>query len=223
MKKGVVILNQTPHPCIYVRLRKQVRLPVGSSIHLRDIARVLAEPHQEEVLLNLELERPERNDGNLIVIDTLQVISVIKQRFPMAQVEVIGEPHVLVEMIVKERKPSLLLFAVVWLLLFFGAALTIMNFHADVSMPAVQVRIVEMITGKRDEHPYLFQGAYSIGIGFGMIIFFNHLFKKKWNEEPTPLEVEMFLYQENLNQYVVAEEYKRMGEQVDKEKGEKLP
>ncbi|WMT42646.1 stage V sporulation protein AA [Paenibacillus sp. D2_2] len=214
-------MNQIPHPCIYVRLRKQVRLPLGSSIRLRDIARVLADPHQEEILLNLELERPERNDGNLIVIDTLQVISVIKQRFPMAQVEVIGEPHVLVEMIVKERKPSLLLFAVVWLLLFFGAGLTIMNFHADVSMPAVQVRIVEMITGQRDEHPYLFQGAYSIGIGFGMIIFFNHLFKKKWNEEPTPLEVEMFLYQENLNQYVVAEEYKRMGEQVDKEKGEK--
>lgn len=214
-------MNPIPHPCIYVRLRKQVRLPAGSPIHLRDIARVLAEPHQDEVLLNLELERPEKSDGNLIVIDTLQVISVIKQRFPAAQVEVIGEPHVLIEMIVKEKKPSLLLFAVVWLLLFFGAALTIMNFHADVSMPEVQVRIVEMITGHRDEHPYLFQGAYSLGIGFGMIIFFNHLFKKKWNEEPTPLEVEMFLYQENLNQYVVAEEYKRMSEQEAKEKGEK--
>jgi len=43
-----------------------------------------------------------------------------------------------------------------------------------------------------------------------MVVFFNHLFKKKWNEEPTPLEVEMFLYQENIDQYVVAEEYKRM-------------
>ncbi|MMZ70306.1 hypothetical protein D1872_333160 [compost metagenome] len=42
-----------------------------------------------------------------------------------------------------------------------------------------------------------------------MIVFFNHLFKKKWNEEPTPLEVEMYLYQENLNQYVVAEEFKK--------------
>ncbi|MNW57963.1 hypothetical protein D3C74_358020 [compost metagenome] len=69
-----------------------------------------------------------------------------------------------------------------------------------------------MITGERDEHPYLFQAAYSIGIGLGMIVFFNHLFKKKWNEEPTPLEVEMFLYQENLNQYVIAEEYKKKRE-----------
>lgn len=195
---------------IYLRLRKQVGLPAGAPIRLRDIARVLADSDLEPELMELVLVRPEHRDGNLIVIDILQVISAIRERYPGQRVEFIGEPHVLVEMVKQEKKPSLLLFCLVWLLLFFGAALTIMNFHADVSMPEVQVRIVEMVTGKRDEHPYLFQGAYSAGIGFGMIVFFNHLFKKKWNEEPTPLEVEMFLYQENLNQYVVAEEYKKM-------------
>lgn len=195
---------------VYLRLRKQIGLPAGTPIRLRDVARVLAEPELEAKLLELELVRPEQRDGNLIVIDMLQVISAIRARFPGQRVELLGEPHVLVEMVKPEKKPSPLLFALVWLLLFFGAALTIMNFHADVSMPEVQVRIVEMITGEKDEHPYLFQGAYSVGIGFGMIVFFNHLFRKKWNEEPTPLEVEMFLYQENLNQYVVAEEYKKM-------------
>ncbi|MNO07817.1 hypothetical protein D3C81_2301760 [compost metagenome] len=40
-----------------------------------------------------------------------------------------------------------------------------------------------------------------------MVLFFNHVFKKKFNEEPSPLEVEMYLYQQNMNQYVVAEEY----------------
>ncbi len=45
--------------------------------------------------------------------------------------------------------------------------------------------------------------------------FFNHLFKKKWNEEPTPLEVEMYLYQENLDQYVVAEEYRKMNKAAE--------
>lgn len=101
--------------------------------------------------------------------------------------------------------------------LFFGSALTIMNFHADVNMQEVQIRIVEMLTGHRDEHPYLFQVAYSIGIGFGMAVFFNHLFKKKWNEEPTPLEVEMFLYQQNVDKYVVIEESERMHEQERRE------
>lgn len=206
----VVSMENESASIVYLRLRKQVGLPAGAPIRLRDVARVLAEPELEGKLLELELDRPEQRDGNLIVIDTLRVISEIQSKFPGLRIELLGEPHVLVEMIKAEKKPSLLLFALVWLLLFFGAALTIMNFHADVSMPEVQVRIVEMITGEKDEHPYLFQGAYSVGIGFGMIVFFNHLFKKKWNEEPTPLEVEMFLYQENLNQYVVAEELKKM-------------
>lgn len=195
---------------VYLRLRKQVKLPIGAPVRLGDIARILADPRYEKELLGLIMERPEYSDGNLIVIDMLQVLACIHRKFPSMKVEVLGEPHVLVEMITREKKPSISLFVLVWLLLFFGAGLTIMNFHADVSMPEVQVRIVEMITGKRDEHPYLFQIAYSVGLGLGMIVFFNHLFKKKWNEEPTPLEVEMYLYQENLNQYVIAEEYEKM-------------
>ncbi|MDN4067433.1 stage V sporulation protein AA [Paenibacillus vini] len=195
---------------VYLRLRKQVKLPIGAPVRLGDIARILADPRYEKELLGLIMDRPEYSDGNLIVIDMLQVIACILRKFPSLKVEVLGEPHVLVEMITREKKPSISLFVLVWLLLFFGAGLTIMNFHADVSMPEVQVRIVEMITGERDEHPYLFQLAYSVGLGLGMIIFFNHLFKKKWNEEPTPLEVEMYLYQENLNQYVIAEEYEKM-------------
>ncbi|RCX23199.1 stage V sporulation protein AA [Fontibacillus phaseoli] len=208
--KGVSMMEKGTVSPVYLRLRKQVKLPIGSPVRLGDIARILAEPELEPGLLGLVLDRPEYSDGNLIVIDMLLVIACIRRKYPSIRVEVLGEPHVLVEMVSSEKKPSLILFAIVWLLLFFGAGLTIMNFHADVSMPAVQVRIVEMLTGKKDDHPYLFQGAYSIGIGFGMIIFFNHLFKKKWNEEPTPLEVEMYLYQENLNQYVVAEEYEKM-------------
>jgi len=202
MEKGTT----TP---VYLRLRKYVKLQAGRAIRLEDIARILAEPAYEEELKALVLERPDYYEGNLLVVDMLQVIECIHKRFPGLRIELLGEPHVLVEMVADEKKPSRSLFILVWLLLFFGAALTIMNFHADVSMPQVQIRIVEMLTGKKDDHPYLFQGAYSIGIGLGMIIFFNHLFKKKWNEEPTPLEVEMYLYQENLNQYVIAEEYEK--------------
>lgn len=202
-------MEKKPASYVYLRLSRQVAIPMGSPIRLRDIAHVLAEPQIENKLLDIVMDRPECSDGNLILIDMLQVIAAIKKRIPEVHVEIIGEPHVLIEMIVEKKKPSIILFIAVWLLLFFGAALTIMNFHADVSMPAVQIRIVEMITGEKNEHPYLFQAAYSIGIGLGMIVFFNHLFKKKWNEEPTPLEVEMYLYQENLNQYVVAEEFKK--------------
>lgn len=211
-------MSLTPTPTVYVRLRSRIRIQRGRSVKLGDVANLLTSPEeQERRLLELELLRPGPEDGNLILIDILQIIPQIRRSLPDVTVELIGSGHTLVEVVVGSGKPSKSLFILVWLLLFFGSALTIMNFHADVNMQEVQIRIVEMITGRRDEHPYLFQVAYSIGIGFGMAVFFNHLFKKKWNEEPTPLEVEMFLYQQNVDKYVVIEETERIHEEERRE------
>jgi len=33
-------------------------------------------------------------------------------------------------------------------------------------------------------------------------LFFNHWFSKRINEEPSPLEVEIFNYQQNMDQYL---------------------
>ncbi|WKL02777.1 stage V sporulation protein AA [Paenibacillus amylolyticus] len=211
-------MSQTPTPMVYIRLRSRIRIQRGRAVKLGDIAHVLTSSEdQEGRLLELELLRPGPEDGNLILIDILQIIPQIRRILPEVSVELMGSGHTLVEVIMGNGQPSKSLFILVWLLLFFGSALTIMNFHADVNMQEVQIRIVEMLTGHRDEHPYLFQVAYSIGIGFGMAVFFNHLFKKKWNEEPTPLEVEMFLYQQNVDKYVVIEESERMHEQERRE------
>ncbi|MBY0206970.1 stage V sporulation protein AA [Paenibacillus cucumis (ex Kampfer et al. 2016)] len=211
-------MSQTPTPTVYVRMRSRIRIQRGRAVKLRDIAHVLAlSEDQEDRLLELELLTPGPEDGNLILIDILQIIPRIRQLLPDVNVELMGSGHTLVEVIAGSGQASKSLFILVWLLLFFGSALTIMNFHADVNMQEVQIRIVEMLTGQRDEHPYLFQLAYSLGIGFGMAVFFNHLFKKKWNEEPTPLEVEMFLYQQNVDQFVVIEETERMHKQSQRE------
>lgn len=205
-------MNNHSAPAIYIQLKNRVTVPKGKGVMLRDVAFLITEPEWREPLYSLLLLQPEQSDGNLILIDLLTVIPRIHELLPHADIQPIGEGRTIVQIEgpVGARKPSIALFILVWLLLFFGSALTIMNFHADVSMQEVQIRIVEMLTGRRDEHPYVFQIAYSLGIGFGMVIFFNHLFKKKWNEEPTPLEVEMFLYQKNIDHYVVNEEYSKM-------------
>ncbi|WP_138493404.1 stage V sporulation protein AA [Paenibacillus pinistramenti] len=205
---------------VYIRLRKHVKLKDGAGISLGDIAQVLAPAEREQELKSLMVKQPVKQDGNRIVIDMMQIIKVIRGAFPQLAIEYIGEPHTLVEIIGQQRKTPILFFILVWLLLFFGSMLTIMNFHADVSMPEVIVHIVEMITGQHDDHPYLYQTTYSLGIGLGMIVFFNHLFRKKWNEEPTPLEVEMFLYQENLDHYVITEEYKKIHRKESKDSRE---
>ena len=207
-----------PAPTVFIQLKKRIQLPLGRVVRLGDIATVLSEPKCEEALRKLEIIHPQKNDGNLMIMDMMKIIPFIQRLFPGAHIEPVGPTVCIIEILPKSKRPSIFLFVLVWLLLFFGSALTIMNFHADVSMLEVQIRIVEMITGTRDENPYLFQIAYSFGIGFGMVVFFNHLFKKKWNEEPTPLEVEMFLYQDNIDQYIIAEEYQKMNSDSEAQK-----
>lgn len=207
-------------PVIYLRLRKRARVPKGSSIRLQDIAHIHTESDMSGRLLELVLHRPDRTDGNLVLIDILTVIASIREAVPGADIETFGEPHTLVEIYSARRPANRIGFAIVWLLLFFGSGLAIMNFHEDVSMPAVHQRIVFLLTGEKVEHPYLLQIPYSFGIGLGMVIFFNHVFKKKINEEPSPLEVEMFKYEENVLQYVVTEEYKKLAEAQRREYGQ---
>ena len=40
--------------------------------------------------------------------------------------------------------------------------------------------------------------SYSVGLAAGILIFFNHFAAWKLNTDPTPLEVEMRLYEDNI-------------------------
>lgn len=200
-------------PTLYIRFRKRVSIDKDQPILLRQIADLLSEPDIEEKLYSHVISNPKPEDGNLILIDMLMVIRSIRQIYPHIQIEGLGEPHALIEIKSQKARPHFIILALVWLLLFIGSGLTIINFHADVSMLEVHQRIYELLTRKRLEHPYFLQIPYSIGIGLGMVLFFNHVFKKKFSEEPSPLEVENFLYQENTNRYVITQEYRKIHEQ----------
>ncbi|WP_068775344.1 stage V sporulation protein AA [Paenibacillus sp. FJAT-26967] len=200
-------MNQTTAACLYIRLRRRVRVSPNETVKLDKIAQLIVEPAYEAALKDLTVVRLQTKDGNRVLVDMLSIVAKIKNLYPHLQIEHFGEPHTLLEVQTAARKPNLLFLAAVWILLFIGSGLTIMNFHADVSMVEVHRRVYELLTGNRSEHPFLLQLTYSIGLGIGMSVFFNHFFKKKFNEEPSPLEVEMFTYQENIDRYTIAEEY----------------
>ncbi len=195
---------------IYLRLRNRHFVTQGETIYLRQISQIIAPDDYENEIKNLAIYKVKKKDKHLIVIDVMQIIRAIREEYPKADVKSIGSPEIIVEIVSKSmnKNPSILSIAFVWILLFIGSGLAIMNFHHDVSMLEVQRRLFYLITGVKKSKPLLLQIPYSFGIGIGMILFFNHVFKKKFNEEPSPLEVEMFLYQKNLDKYVVLNENK---------------
>ncbi|MCS7464617.1 stage V sporulation protein AA [Paenibacillus doosanensis] len=205
-------MTTNSNPTLYIRLRKRICVRRGEPIYLGRVAQLLVDPEYETPLNRLLLHQPKEREGNKILIDMMLIAEKVRRLQPHMQIELFGEPHCLVEVYEARKPPNMIQIIAVWLLLFVGSGLAIMNFHADVSMAEVHQRIYQLLTGRWVEHPLLLQIPYSVGIGVGMIIFFNHLFKKKFNEEPSPLEVEMFLYQENVNTYVITEEYAKIHE-----------
>lgn len=193
---------------VYLRMRHRIQKKLHDKVLLKDLAQIVADPSLTAILQDLCVYEISEQDQNIIVIDSIQVLKKIRNLNKNIEIQLIGPVQTIIEVIFKRRIMSIPLFIVVWLLLFIGSALTIMNFHEDVSMQYVHQRLYKMITGKDTNKPLIFQIPYSIGLGLGMVIFFNHVFKKRLNEEPSPLEVEVFNYQQSIDQYVIMNENK---------------
>ncbi|AIG26081.1 stage V sporulation protein AA [Brevibacillus sp. 7WMA2] len=191
---------------LFLRLRKRLVIRQKDVILLGDICQLYLDGEREEKLRRIPLYQVKKEDGNLIIIDIMQVIRKLRQMYPEIHLKVQGSTQIIVEVENPAKRANFFLVSFVWLLLFIGSGLALMNFHADVSMLEVQRRLYQLITGQYEKRPLLLQIPYSLGIGLGMVLFFNHIFRKRFNEEPSPLDVELFLYQQNLDQYYLENE-----------------
>ncbi|MFC7320758.1 stage V sporulation protein AA [Halobacillus campisalis] len=193
---------------LYIRMKQSIRIPPKQMIRVHDVARVTGENRKKQMVEHMILHTVKPEDRNIIVVDSFSIIERILNRFPDSEIEILGPNQCVVHVENQKRKPNVFLVSFIWLLLFVGAAMAIMNFHYDVSMEMVQQKLHFMLTGEEEEYPLWIQVPYSIGLGVGMILFFNHWFQKRFNEEPNPMEVEVFKYQEDIDHYVAIHENK---------------
>ncbi|SDK59834.1 stage V sporulation protein AA [Natronincola ferrireducens] len=198
--------NQS-HNQIYIHTKGKIKINASKTIFLKDLVDVYIEDTiTKKKIEDIKYEIEDLHNKNNHLIGILSIIALIKKYYPTSAITVIGEPNILVtiennEMVAKDRKKTLRV-ALVCFLLFVGSMTAIINFHSDVDMLQTQKTIYRIITGEETDNLLLLQIPYSLGIGIGMSVFFNHFFKKKINNEPSPLEVEVHLYQENLDQYI---------------------
>ncbi|GEL76104.1 stage V sporulation protein AA [Tenuibacillus multivorans] len=189
---------------IYLRLKPRQVVKKGQQIHLKDIAYISTNNEElKKKLSTLYLHTVSEKDHTYKVFDLFKIIERINSLYPEYEVESVGASQSI--LVIYQPKPKIypVFVAFIWCLLFVGAAMAIMNFHFDVNMEEVQGTLHDMISAESEERSVLWlQIPYSIGLGLGMILFFNHFFKKRINEEPSPLEVEMFNYDQDLQQYV---------------------
>lgn len=187
---------------IYLRMRKNIEAKSDQHILLRDISYVSAKEPRKRKLEQMPIYRITSNDRNIVVIDSFLVIDHLTAAIEDIEIQLLGPEQCIISVVSAKKTMNIWLASFVWLLLFVGTAMTIMNFHYDVSMQEVQQRIHYLLTGEESDYPLWIQIPYSFGLGVGTLLFFNHWFNRRFNEEPSPLEVEIFNYQQDLNNYL---------------------
>ncbi|WP_047979997.1 stage V sporulation protein AA [Ornithinibacillus contaminans] len=192
---------------VYLRMRKRLEINNPMVIKLKDVAYISSNTNTFlQELEEIKIYQITKKDKEIVIIDSFILIQHLNKMYPDIEVQLVGPEQTIIQISKYRKQPNILVVAFVWLLLFVGTAMTIMNFHYDVSMQEVHQKLHYLLTGEENKYPLWIQIPYSFGLGIGMILFFNHWFHKRFNEEPSPLEVEIYNYQQSLDDYVIFHE-----------------
>ena len=105
------------------------------------------------------------------------------------------------------------------LISFFGAAFSAMAFNNDVDTVTMFGQIYQLVTGRTSDGFTILEITYSIGLIVGILIFFNHFGKSKVSVDPTPLEVEMRLYENDIQTTLIENYSRNSGNREDSSNG----
>ena len=93
--------------------------------------------------------------------------------------------------------------AFVCLISFFGAAFSIMTFNTDADVGKLFRQIYEQVTGSVSNGFTILEFTYSVGLGLGVLFFFNHFSRVKITSDPSPMQVQMRIYEDQVNSTVI--------------------
>lgn len=136
-----------------------------------------------------------------IIISFLKIIEILKEEFANIEIQNIGEEDIILiyTPFDKHRKMKEYISTIfICLVAFFGGGYAIMAYNTDAGAKELFTYLSMLFLGNATTGVTCLVITYSIGLTIGMILFFNHLGNKKLSSDPTPLEVQMRLYENDL-------------------------
>lgn len=202
---------------LYLKAERSVEV-TQDDVFLKDVAKVYcADKNIAAKAKAIKLHSFNKQEKKRQVFSILKLIEMIHQSCPGVSVENIGEADILLERVdVNKHKSGIQTVKVIFVaaISFFGTAFTIMAFHNDIGINKVFGKVYEMVIGQPSANYSIMELAYSIGLALGIIIFFNHIGGRRITKDPTPIEVEMRIYEKDVNDSLI-ETADREGKTID--------
>lgn len=191
---------------LYLKAEQNIELQ-SEDVYIKDIGKITCT--DENIMAKvktIKLHHFKEGEPQRQVISILKVIEEINRIYPNITVENLGEADMLIEHIDVNRHKGLgqwIKLVFVAAISFFGTAFTIMAFHNDISINKIFSRIYEMVMGHPSDSYSILEVSYSIGLAAGIILFFNHIGGRRITKDPTPIEVEMRIYETDVNKALI--------------------
>jgi stage V sporulation protein AA len=194
---------------IYIKAVKKISIAERRSIRVKDLAEVVCtDPKKEQSAIddvkNIQVYEIKENKKANYLITITDIIARISQKYPKIVINNVGEAET-----VLDYKPTKSKDNPYWkwakvgfivLVIFAGSSTAIMTYHTDVQLVRVFENLHKIFFGTEQPSPWVIDIPYSIGLAVGIIAFFNHFFGKKVTDDPTPIEVEMTIYESDVTQ-----------------------
>lgn len=202
---------------VYIKPKRNAEVE-EEAVLMKDIASVSCT--DKNLLAKVKVLRVYRfpqKEERRAVISSLYLIELIQGIEKGVTVENVGETDTLVKLVkVPEKKGMMVFWKIVFvsLISFFGTAFTIMAFHNDIGITDVFGRFYEQIMGQRSDGVTILEITYSLGLLIGITLFFNHIGGRRITTDPTPIEVEMRIYEKDVDDTLI-ETADREGKTID--------
>lgn len=204
---------------VYIKMERSACVENGK-VTLSDVASVeCLDDRIKARAKNLCIYRFKAEGAKRTVISVLRVIQLLEEDLEREYgeerpggrgyagndviVQSVGEPDVFVNWVKQKdqkRKPKWGKIALVCLVTLCGSAFTIMAYHNDIEIHRIFEGTVRLIMPQDLQLGLLvLEIAYSVGLGTGIIVFFNHIGKWKISNDPTPIEVALRKYEKEVD------------------------
>lgn len=187
---------------LYLKIDKNVQAK-NFPLHIGDIAALNCSTKSvEHKVSTLTVPTGKIKGAGRYVFSILDIMEVIQKEYPTVEIQNLGETDFIITVEQEKRFSEAISWGktvLVCLIAFFGAAFSIMAFNNDVGVTKLFGQLYEMFTGEKSGGYTWLEISYSIGVGLGILIFFHHFARKNKNADPTPLEVEMRTYEDEID------------------------
>ena len=160
---------------VYLKCERNIEVQ-SPDVFLSDVGAVRCQDAALAARLKaIKVYRFAQNDARRCVISVLKLVELMEKECQNISVQVLGETDVLLE----------------WV--------------NDVGINDVFTLIYSMVMNREPQGLNILEVSYTIGLAAGIIVFFNHVGGRRLTKDPTPIEVSIRNYEEEVDKALIAQ------------------